>query len=184
MSLVTRPAFSSARLDMTPVRAAHAQRMVELLSAPELYLYQDGEPPALAYLERQYQLLESGVSPDGSQVWLTWICSLHATQQPIGYIQATIHDHWFSIGYVFGTAFQRQGYAREAVGAMLAVVFAKYPVEFAQAEMDTRNVASWRLAEALGFQRARRVPNVTRIHGDPIDEYEYTLSKADFWGRT
>lgn len=51
------------------------------------------------------------------------------------------HRHW------------RQGYAREALGALLPALFARGHRE-AWAKMAWNNVGSWRTAASLGFQRA------------------------------
>lgn len=165
---------------MLPVTVAHAASMVKLLNDRETFRYLDQEPPTLAYLERYYGLLETGLSPSGTEAWLTWICQLNSTDEPVGYIQATIRaaeePKTSSIGYVFGADYRRRGYAREAVHAMLHVVFRDYGVERVQVEMDARNLASIALAESLGFHYVRTVIGAATVRGELVDEHEYVLS--------
>jgi hypothetical protein len=95
---IERPFFSSDRLLIEPVIRKHAHAMVELLSDPSIFRFLEGGPPTLAHLERQYSLLETGLSADGTQRWITWICSLKAEARPIGFVQATVRADEFSSG--------------------------------------------------------------------------------------
>jgi [ribosomal protein S5]-alanine N-acetyltransferase len=179
MEFGPRPQFSTPRLRITPVFEADAPTMLTLLGEPELFRYLEQEPPTLAYLTRQYRLLESGVSPNGTEAWLTWICTLESSHQAIGYVQATVRPTSCSIAYVFGSDYQRRGYAREAVLAMLGILFQHYGVSQVQAEIDTRNAASIALAKSLHFRHVRTVV-VVQTSGATIDEHEYALSRDDF----
>jgi L-amino acid N-acyltransferase YncA len=52
---------------------------------------------------------------------------------------------------------QRQGYAKEALGALLPALREVYGIGRFHAEIDTRNIASIRLVESLGFECVRRI---------------------------
>ena len=56
------------------------------------------------------------------------------------------------IGYVLGRAHWRQGYAREALGAVLAHAFGDMSIRRIEAQVNTANTASNALLLALGFQ--------------------------------
>lgn len=56
------------------------------------------------------------------------------------------------IGYWIGTAFQRQGYAREAAEAVVERLRAATPPPRIVAECRPENRASWRVLERLGFR--------------------------------
>ena len=58
---------------------------------------------------------------------------------------------------------------------MLALLFADYKVSRVAAEIDTRNVASIHLVEALGFTRVAMAPNADFFKGTVSDEYRYDL---------
>jgi len=56
------------------------------------------------------------------------------------------------IGYWFGTAFHGQGYASEAVGAVVAAVRGCLPHRRVYAECRPANRSSWRVLEKAGFR--------------------------------
>jgi RimJ/RimL family protein N-acetyltransferase len=56
------------------------------------------------------------------------------------------------IGYWIGTAFQRQGYAREAASAVIERLRTATPPPRIVAECRPENRASWRVLERLGFR--------------------------------
>jgi RimJ/RimL family protein N-acetyltransferase len=51
-------------------------------------------------------------------------------------------------------------------------------VEKLVAEIDTRNVASIRLIEKLGFRRVAYVPHAGCIRGVESDDYRYALTAS------
>src|SRR6266478_8538087 len=83
--------IESKTLRLEPLKVAHAQEMFEPLSAPALYDYTPGAPPAsLAALTARYLKLERGTSADGRQLWLNWIIRL-ASGRCVGFVQATVY---------------------------------------------------------------------------------------------
>jgi hypothetical protein len=60
---------------------------------------------------------------------------------------------------------------------MLDTVFARYDVQCAVAEMDTRNEASIRLAESLGFRRVNTVFDAASFKGSTSHEHVYRLTR-------
>jgi [ribosomal protein S5]-alanine N-acetyltransferase len=178
-----RPTFSTDRLLCKPVHRRHAEPMVRLLNDEATVRFLFEEPPTLAYLERQYELLETGLSPNGHERWLTWILHLKDTMTPIGFVQATVREKDASIAYVLGSAYWRRGFAKEAVLGMLNLSFRRYGIDEAQVEMDVRNTASIALAESLGFKRVAVHEAAGVFHGESVDEYEYRISRAAFFAR-
>ncbi len=70
---------------------------------------------------------------------------------------------------------RRQGYAHEACVAVLKHVRETYATKRVVAEMDVRNVASWKLVESLGFVRTGNKLNADFFKGESSDEYLYEL---------
>jgi RimJ/RimL family protein N-acetyltransferase len=60
------------------------------------------------------------------------------------------------------------------------VVFERYRVEGAIAEMDTRNASSIALVEALGFVRQRTERDVAEFKGSTSHEHVYALSRTEW----
>lgn len=180
----SRPFFETSRLRCEPVESRHARAMVEVLADAKSHRYLSSEPPTLAQLEEQYRFLTAGKSPDGREHWLTWIVVRIGGEQPIGFVQATIREpETVHIAYFLAPSAWGKGYASEAVEAMLDVVFERYQVERAIAEMDTRNEASIRLVERLGLQRTALVEDADHFKGESSDEYVYELSCTSWMER-
>ena len=147
------------RLTLEPLaQAAHTAEMYALLSDPRLYAYLDESmPESEAWLARRYQVLERGHSADGSQLWFNWVLRHRGSGAAVGYVQATVTGTQADVAWVVGADHWRLGYGGEASLAMLTHLFADRGVATAEAQVDARNVASMRLVERLGFERAERV---------------------------
>jgi ribosomal-protein-alanine N-acetyltransferase len=147
----------TARLTLEPLEVRHAAPLLEVLSAPEIYLHLDEDPPAdLAALEARYRLLETRSSPDGRQEWLNWVVRVHGSGQPIGYVQATVEEGTAEIAYVLAPSWWGRGLATEAVTVMCAHLAVDHAVTRLTAHVAPANRASRSLLERLGFSFVRR----------------------------
>jgi ribosomal-protein-alanine N-acetyltransferase len=146
--------FETARLRLEPLRRAHAAEMFALLSDPRMYLYIPQKPPAdVASLADTYERLESRTSPDGEERWLNWIARSKADGDCIGFVQVTLRpDASAYFAYEIGVAHWNQGFATEACARILEAIFDDPQIDHVVAEVDTRNAASIRLLERLGFE--------------------------------
>ena len=90
----------------------------------------------------------------------------------------------FARAYIINTEYQRQGFAGEALSAVIHNAF-REGVHRVYAECDPRNTASWKLLESLGFRReAHFRQNVyfwKDADGSPIwkDTYVYAILESD-----
>ena len=88
------------------------------------------------------------------------------------------------IGYIVNKRYQRQGYAAEALSAVIAQAF-KDGVHRIYAECDLRNVPSWKLLEKVGLRReAHFRQNIwfrRDDNGNPIwkDTLVYAILESD-----
>lgn len=112
----------SARLYLDPLSVEHAREMREVLSNPSIYEYTGGEPPSLEQLSLRYAAQSVGHSEDGTQGWFNWIVRLRASDDPIGFVQATVEHNGTEsvadIAWVISPVHQGQGLASEATSAM------------------------------------------------------------------
>lgn len=173
-------ALQSARLSLAPLRAQHAAILFEGLSDPAAYRYIPQTPPAsVEALQSRYEKLESRRSPDASEAWLNWAL-IGDDGRAHGYVQVTIQlaarEAW--IAYFVFSPSQRQGYAKEALGALLPALREVYGIGRFHAEIDTRNIASIRLVESLGFECVRRIDHADEFKGAVSDEFHYALTMA------
>lgn len=164
----------TSRLTLEPLLAAHADQLYAPLSDPQLYTYLPSDPPvSVDALRERYARLEARRSPDGSQLWLNWAARL-ADGAYVGLVEATVHaDATAHVAYFVFRPYQRQGFAGEGVSAVLGHLKDVLGVREARALLDTRNEASWRLMERLGFQRVRLIKDADHFRGASSDEYEY-----------
>lgn len=115
------PQLTTERLVLEPLRPAHAGEMVGVLDDPVLYRYTGGDPPGLEDLERRYAEQARGRSGDGSQLWFNWIVRDRASQEALGYVQATVEvgARCADVAWVIGSRHHGRGYGREAASAMI-----------------------------------------------------------------
>lgn len=88
----------------------------------------------------------------GPNIYNFSVCLRNSTNTVIGLLGSPSYPE---IGYIFSPAYAGQGYATEALLAFTPALFAMMPVEqtFAEAHVDTENVASLKLLERCGWQR-------------------------------
>lgn len=86
------------------------------------------------------------------------------------------------IGYTINPRYQGQGYATEAVGALIGELFSGMGVHKAVALVDARNPASFRVLEKLGFSREKhlRKSYYDEVDGAWFDEYWYGLLRREW----
>ena len=142
----------SARLSLIPLAVADADEMVGVLSGAALYAFTGGTPPGLGELRARYARLAAGRSPDGHEEWRNWIIRREPHRAAVGYVQATIAGGGTraEIAWVVGLSWQRQGFAAEAVRALVAWLDAR-GVTAIQARIHPDHVASAAVARRAGL---------------------------------
>jgi RimJ/RimL family protein N-acetyltransferase len=85
-----------------------------------------------------------------------------------------------SIGYCLDEFAWGQGFATEAVRAMLQWSFDTLDLNRVQAETDTRNIASARVLEKLGFTREGTLRENCIVDGDVSDSWIYGLLRREW----
>ena len=80
-------------------------------------------------------------------------------------------------GYILHPDHWGFGYAREAMVAVIAHIFATNPVEKLTADVDPRNTASIGLLLRLGFVETRRAKGTWQIGGELCDSVYFALPR-------
>jgi ribosomal-protein-alanine N-acetyltransferase len=173
--------FDSARLWREPLRAAHAAELFDTLADERLYRFVPQDPPAsVEWLAWRYGRLETRLSPDGDELWLNWALRLKAGGECIGTLQVTLRaDASAYLAYELGSRWQRLGLATEACARLLQVLADRFGARSALAEVDTRNEASIRLLERLGFARTSMRCEADFFKGSRSDEFRYERRLGD-----
>lgn len=175
------PALHTERLHLRPFTDADAGPLFALQSNAYVLRYWDSPPwtePARAdrFIAACRQLAEEGTGArvamdrvsDGA--FIGW-CAL--TQWNPVYRSA-------SLGYCLDDAAWGHGYATEAARALLKWAFATLDLNRVQAEADTRNPASGRVLEKLGFVREGTLREDCIVNGDVSDSWVYGLLRREW----
>jgi RimJ/RimL family protein N-acetyltransferase len=180
MSLPT-PTLHTERLRLRPFTDADADALFALHSNAHVLRYWDSPPwtdPARAerFIAASGQLAADGsgarlaVDRLSDATFLGW-CSLSRWNPD--YRSA-------AIGYCLGEAAWGQGYATEAASAVLQWAFATLDLNRVQAETDTRNAASARVLEKLGFLREGTLREDCVVNGEVSDSWVYGLLRREW----
>ncbi len=100
-------------------------------------------------LAARFARLETRRSLDGTEHWLNWV--VFAEERPIGFVQATVGAEGATLAYLLHPSAWGYGYASEAVRAMIDHLQRVLAVTRCIAVIDSRNAASQKLAQRLGF---------------------------------
>ena len=141
------------RTRLVLVHRSHASAMFQVLVDSELYEFTGGEPPrSVTDVDEWFSALETRLSPDGSERWLTWIVQLTECSTSIGYVQATVKGDQADLAWLIGVNWQGQGYATEAL-QLLVDLLAENEVKTLTAHIHPNHEASQRLAAGIGLHR-------------------------------
>jgi RimJ/RimL family protein N-acetyltransferase len=169
--------LESERLVLEPLLPEHAARTLALWQDERLYTFIPFEAPTdLLSLEERFRKLAVRRAPSGTEEWLNWLAHEKSSGEYVAMVQVTVRAN--SSAYLAYITFARQwrrGFAYEACRAVIRWLMVR-GIEEIVAEMDTRNVASVRLIEKLGFRRVAHVPKAALIRGTDSDEYRYSLT--------
>ena len=146
-----------------------------VLADPRTYEFVPTDPPTdEGVLRERFERLSSRRSPDGAEYWLNWV--VFAGEKALGTVQATVTpDARARVAYMFHPESWGQGYAAEAVRAMLEHL-ESLQMSHLEANIDARNLRSQRLVERLGFKRVEEIKGADEFKGSVSDEYLYELT--------
>lgn len=169
--------LETERLQLEALQRKHAIALFSLFQAKQIYQYIPQDPPiSLEALEQRYQKLTTRLSPDGHEAWLNWAVYHQEQQTYIGQVEATVFaNRTCQIAYLFAPRFWGQGYATESCKHLIIELRKNYQITEIVAEVDTRNLASAKLLDRLGFINTETRKNADFFKGNSSDEYIYRL---------
>lgn len=164
------------QIKLEPLEERHGEELFDLFQDERIYRFIPEDPPeCIEALTKRYRFLEARKSPDGTEHWLNWVMR-REDGVPVGTLQATVEpDGTAFVAYIVFVPFWRQGYAKEGMRQMMEKLLREYQTSAFRALVDTRNEASIRLLESLGFVRTGFRPNADEFKGSSSDEYEFEL---------
>lgn len=175
------PTLDTPRLRLRPFEDADAGDLFALHSSAYVLRYWDAPPwkeraRAEGFIAACRQMAEEGsgarlaVERARDGVFIGW-CSLRQWD-PV-YRSA-------SLGYCFDDAVWGHGYATEASRALLTWAFETLDLNRVEAETDTRNLASARVLEKLGFMREGTLRENCIVSGEVSDSWIYGLIRREW----
>lgn len=182
MALMT-PILESERLRLRPFTDADADDLYALQSDAYVLRYWDSPPwtdrtRVARFMAGCRQMAEDG---SGARVAV----ERTADQAFVGWCAFNSWNPTFqsaSLGYCLNQAAWGYGYATEAARGLLQWAFDSLDLNRVQAETDTRNVASARVLEKLGFVLEGTLREDCIVKGDVSDSGVYGLLRRDWAG--
>ncbi|KFG71884.1 GNAT family N-acetyltransferase [Streptomyces mutabilis] len=183
MTLAT-PVLRTARLRLRPFTYADADVLFALHSSTHVMRYWDSAPWSDQARAKRFIAICQKVAEEGTGArvaidrasdgaFVGW-CGL--TEWNPDYRSA-------SLGYCLDDAMWGHGYATEAAHALLQWAFDTLDLNRVQAETDTRNAASARVLEKIGFVREGTLREDCVVNGEVSDTWVFGLIGRE-WRRS
>lgn len=180
-STLSTPTLRTDRLRLRPVADTDADDLFALHSNAVVLRYWDSpawedRSRADRFIARSRELADESsgvrlaVTRADDDAFLGW-CSL--TRWNPGFRSA-------SMGYCFAEHSWGHGHATEAAHALLGWAFGTLDLNRVQAETDTRNAASARVLEKLGFVREGTLREDCVVDGEVSDSWVYGLLRREW----
>jgi ribosomal-protein-alanine N-acetyltransferase len=178
---VPTPTIRTGRLLLRPFTSADADALFALQSDAFVLRYWDAPPWAERARAELFISACARMSEEGSGVRLAVVRVVDNSF--IGWCSLTRWkpDHRSaSMGYCLDDAAWGHGYATEAGRALLEWAFDTLDLNRVQAETDTRNAASARVLEKLGFVREGTLREDCVVNGEVSDSWVYGLLRRQW----
>ena len=184
LGLLPTPTLDTERLRLRPVEDADAEDLVALHSNAHVLRYWDSPPWTDPGRVEQFLSWSRKLEEDGSGARL--VVERRSDGAFLGWCSLSEWNPDFrtaSLGYCYGEAAWGQGYATEAARALLTWAFDLLDLNRVQAETDTRNLASARVLEKLGFLLEGTLREDCVVAGDVSDSWVFGLLRRE-WSPT
>ncbi len=177
---VPAPTLSTVRLQLRPLVDDDVDNLYELHSNERVMRYWDA--PAWTGPSRSTRFLANSRQLETDRSGVRVAVDIQPKTQFIGWCGLSRWNHQFrsaSLTYCFTESAWGHGYGTEAVGALLRWAIDAWDLNRVQAETDTRNLASVRVLEKLGFVREGTLRQDCIVNGEISDSYIYGLLRED-----
>lgn len=183
--LVTTPDYPirTKRLALRPFETRDADAVLAYHSLPEVSQYQFWSPRSRPEVEVKVAAWgkQHSIAQEGDAVVLAVV--LAGSSQLIGDIMLSLNSgeaRQGEIGYSFNPDYSGQGYATEAVGALVDWGFDALGLHRILARCDARNERSWKLVERMNFRREAHFREHAKFKGGWDEEYYYAILNREW----
>lgn len=175
------PVLRTARLALRPFSDADAADLLGIFGDPEVVRYwSTGAWTGIAQAEAMIAEARQTYRDGGLY---RYAIALRETDRLIGVCNLRgffDQNRRCELGYALARDHWGQGYAGEALEALLGHAFHVLDLNRIEADIDPRNEASARLLEKLGFRREGYMPERWIVHGEKADTAFYGLLRR-YW---
>jgi RimJ/RimL family protein N-acetyltransferase len=173
--------IATERLLLRRFRAADAATLADYRSDPDVARYQSWDAP-FPLLRAETAVANFMASDPDKAGWFQYAIERLEDKVLIGDVAVHLHDNLkqAELGFTLAKAYQKKGFAAEAVGAVLDRLFRVQGLHKVTGECDARNKDSAGLMERLGFTREGHLRQQTWIKGEWTDDLIYGLL-AEEW---
>jgi ribosomal-protein-alanine N-acetyltransferase len=179
--ILPTPTLRTSRLLLRPFTEADTDAIFALQSNPHVLRYWDSPPwseraRAERFIARCRQMEQEGsgarvaIERAVDRVFIGWCCLVEWNPD---YRSATL-------GYCLDDSAWGQGFAPEAADALLRWAFDTLDLNRVQSDADTRNTASARVLEKLGFVREGMLRENCIVNGEVSDSWVYGLLRRQW----
>jgi ribosomal-protein-alanine N-acetyltransferase len=177
-------ALQAARIALIPVEGRNARELWGVLNAPDLRRYQDIPRVRAEEFERQVRTRPKALRP-GATGRFEWLVKAGDPLTPVGWISLRVNDRSprvGEVGYSLVAEARGNGYASEALGAVIDETFATAELDEIQACIVPENTASRAVLDRNGFREERMLRGGAMIRGRHVDVLLFSLTRAS-WTR-
>ncbi|MGP9489986.1 GNAT family N-acetyltransferase [Glutamicibacter sp. AOP33-2CA-4] len=181
--ILPTPTMETERLRLRPFTDADAEDLFALQSDVQVLRYWDSPPwddraSIARFMVGCRKMAEEGsgarvaIERRSDQAFIGW-CTLNSWNPAF---------RSASLGYCLNQAAWGNGYATEAAHALLRWAFGTFDLNRVQSEVDTRNAASARVLEKLGFRLEGTLREDCIVDGVVSDSWVYGLLRSEWAG--
>ena len=179
------PEILTQRLSLSRLTASDAPAMYGYRCDPEVCRYQSFEPGSIEDVENFIACLRFNVF-DTPGLWFQFAIRIKETGLLIG----DLGTHFLGedprqaeIGFTLAPAYQRRGYATEAVSSILSYLFGPLHKHRVFASVDPRNAPSIALLERVGMRREAHFRESLWIKGEWVDDMVFGILESEWKSR-
>ena len=166
---------ASIDLSFELLQEQHAAKLFEPFQAEDIYRFIPERPPAsLEDAQRQFKQFSAGPEEGSDEFWYNWVIRDANSGTHFGTLQATVFsDGLLWIGYKLASIYWNMGIATRSVEWLVVELKNRHPGLPIHASVDTRNHASIRVLEKVGFVQLRTED--AEIHGVASEDFIYHI---------
>ena len=175
------PTLRAERLTLRPFADADADALFALHSSDSVLRYWDSPPWSERSRAQRFIAVSRQLEQDGTGARVAMERGSDGTFLGwCGLVRWNPDHRSAALGYCLDQAAWGQGYATEAADALLQWAFDTLDLNRVQAETDTRNVASARVLEKLGFVREGTLREDCVVNGEVSDSWVFGLLRREW----